>query len=102
MVKIMLELMSPEIKDMLYRSRCKHAAYSGEVADSQILIHSNSMKGRRKKGRRTHSVIVVCVQGRKTCSAIKTSHRADISRSHYVAIAMQPVHRLQIRPIVHN
>ena len=46
MVKIMLELMSPEIKDMLYRSRCKHAAYSGEVADSQILIHSNSMKRR--------------------------------------------------------
>jgi len=27
---------------------------------------------------------------------------ADISRSRYVAIAMQPVHRLQIRPIVHN
>jgi len=27
---------------------------------------------------------------------------ADISRSRYVAIATQPVHRLQIRPIVHN
>ena len=27
---------------------------------------------------------------------------ANISRSRYVAIATQPVHRLQIRPIVHN
>jgi len=27
---------------------------------------------------------------------------ANISRSRYVAIAMQPVHRLQIRPAVHN
>jgi len=27
---------------------------------------------------------------------------ADISRSRYVAIATQPVHRLQICPIVHN
>jgi len=70
MVKIMLELMSPEIKDMLYRSRCKHAAYSGEVADSQTLIRSNSMKEWRKKGRRTHSVIVLCVQGPKTCSPV--------------------------------
>jgi len=26
----------------------------------------------------------------------------NISSSRYVAIAMQPVHRLQIRPIVHN
>jgi len=27
---------------------------------------------------------------------------ANISHSHYIAIATQPVHRLQIRPIVHN
>jgi len=27
---------------------------------------------------------------------------ANVSRSRYVAIATQPVHRLQIRPIVHN
>jgi len=27
---------------------------------------------------------------------------ANISRSLYVVIAMQPIHRLQIRPIVHN
>ena len=27
---------------------------------------------------------------------------ANISRSRYVAIATQPIHRLQIRPIVHN
>jgi len=27
---------------------------------------------------------------------------ADISRSRYVVIATKPVHRLQIRPIVHN
>jgi len=27
---------------------------------------------------------------------------ANISRSRYVAIATQPVNRLQIRPIVHN
>ena len=27
---------------------------------------------------------------------------ANISRSRYVAIASQPVHRMQIRPIVHN
>jgi len=27
---------------------------------------------------------------------------ADISPSRYVAIATQPVHRLQIRPLVHN
>jgi len=27
---------------------------------------------------------------------------ANISRSRYVAIATQPAHRLQIRPIVHN
>jgi len=27
---------------------------------------------------------------------------ADISRSRYIAIAMQPVHRLHIRTIVHN
>jgi len=27
---------------------------------------------------------------------------ADISRSGYVVIATKPVHRLQIRPIVHN
>jgi len=26
----------------------------------------------------------------------------DISRSRYVVIATKPVHRLQIRPIVHN
>jgi len=26
----------------------------------------------------------------------------DISRSRYVAIAMQPVHHMQIRPTVHN
>jgi len=28
--------------------------------------------------------------------------KLDISRSRYVAIATQPVHRLQIRQIVHN
>jgi len=28
--------------------------------------------------------------------------QADISRSRYVAIATQPVHRLQIRPTMHN
>jgi len=27
---------------------------------------------------------------------------ANISRSRYVVIATQPVHRLQIRPIMHN
>jgi len=27
---------------------------------------------------------------------------ADVSRSVYVVIATKPVHRLQIRPIVHN
>ena len=27
---------------------------------------------------------------------------ANISRSRYIAIATQPVHRLQIRPLVHN
>jgi len=27
---------------------------------------------------------------------------ADISRSCYVVIATQPVHQLQIRPMVHN
>ena len=27
---------------------------------------------------------------------------ADVSRSRYVVIATQPVHRLQIRSIVHN
>jgi len=27
---------------------------------------------------------------------------ADISRSRYVALATQPVHRLQIRPTMHN
>jgi len=27
---------------------------------------------------------------------------ADISRSGYIVIATNPVHRLQIRPIVHN
>jgi len=37
---------------------------------------------------------------------VLTSHRAsvlaNVSRSRYVAIATQPVHPLQIRPIVHN
>jgi len=27
---------------------------------------------------------------------------ADISRSRYVVMGTKPVHRLQIRPIVHN
>jgi len=31
-----------------------------------------------------------------------TERLANISRSRYVAISTQPVHRLQIRPIVHN
>ena len=43
---------------------------------------------------------VVC--GQFTYRASYKHVLADISRSRYVAIATQPVHRLQIRPIVHN
>jgi len=50
--------------------------------------------------------------GRFTCNSLPDDFNqalreykhvlANISRSRYVAIATQPVHRLQIRPIVHN
>jgi len=40
---------------------------------------------------------------RPSCRHSEYKHvLANVSRSRYVAIATQPLHRLQIRPIVHN
>jgi len=55
--------------------------------------------------RTSHSVraCFVCVQTATAQSEYKhVGLLANISRSRYVAIATQPVQRLQIRPILHN
>jgi len=38
----------------------------------------------------------------KTTRHERVQALADISRSSYAAMATKPMHRLQIRPIVHN
>jgi len=43
------------------------------------------------------TTLTVTKPGRQRVQAL-----ADISRSGYVVIATKPVHRLQIRPTVHN
>jgi len=56
---------------------------TGETYEASVNAHANNNKTKHRASEYKHVL-------------------ANISRSRYVAIATQPVHRLQIRPILHN
>ena len=60
----------------------------------KMSINAIKTQVQEKRTLLTMSLIKTCIE--------RVQALADISRSRYVVIATKPVHRLQIRPIVHN